>query len=200
MMADRYDSYRALTKEKTEGVDFEIERRLSSSSVAFIAPHGGGIEFMTAEIADALAGTEDTYYAFKGTTAKGNGDLHVTSTNFDELKCLEAIKDRKAVVAIHGLSDSSSNHEIDIGGRNDAVRDAIASALVNAGFNASVVSSGDHAALSSQNICNRGTERGGVQIELTAALRKRIRDKPQLLRTLVASIRGAIVDDTSSAQ
>ena len=189
---DKYQSFAELSKKEKEGIDFRIEQRIPASSVAFIAPHGGAIEFMTSEVANALAGKEYRYYSFKGIKKNGNGDLHITSTNFDEPSCFDVIEDCESVIAIHGLSDDSSKNEIDVGGRNGDLRNAVAHALVAAEFDAKIVTSGSHAAISVENICNRGHKSGGVQLELTAALRLRMRDNPRLLGKLVATIRSVV--------
>jgi phage replication-related protein YjqB (UPF0714/DUF867 family) len=52
--------------------------------VAVIAPHGGGIEPGTSELATAIAGDDFSLYLFEGLKSAGNGELHITSTNFDE--------------------------------------------------------------------------------------------------------------------
>jgi phage replication-related protein YjqB (UPF0714/DUF867 family) len=67
-----------------------------------LAPHGGGIEHDTSDIALAIAGENFNLYLFEGIKAKGNADLHVTSTRFDEASCLDILSVCDLVVAIHG--------------------------------------------------------------------------------------------------
>jgi phage replication-related protein YjqB (UPF0714/DUF867 family) len=49
-----------------------------------MAPHGGGIEPGTIDIADNLAGCDYTFYAFKGLKKGGNNILHINNNTFDE--------------------------------------------------------------------------------------------------------------------
>jgi poly-gamma-glutamate hydrolase-like protein len=55
---------------------------------ALVAPHGGGIEPGTSELADAIAASDLSFYTFEGLKPSGNTDLHITSTRFDEPMCL----------------------------------------------------------------------------------------------------------------
>lgn len=43
------------------------------------APHGGGIEPGTSEIADAIGGERGSFYTFGGLKSSGTADLHITS-------------------------------------------------------------------------------------------------------------------------
>jgi phage replication-related protein YjqB (UPF0714/DUF867 family) len=80
---DKYESYEELRQNEQEH-HFQIHHQEGSSGVAVMAPHGGGIEPGTTEIARGVAGTDHTFYAFEGLKPGGNQDLHITSTNFDE--------------------------------------------------------------------------------------------------------------------
>jgi phage replication-related protein YjqB (UPF0714/DUF867 family) len=55
-MSDRYATFDALRSAHEEGRDFRVEWRLGVSGIAVMAPHGGGIEPGTSEVARALAG------------------------------------------------------------------------------------------------------------------------------------------------
>jgi len=54
---DRYESFDELCKHAIEGRDFRIRTASRPGQVAVIAPHGGGIEPGTSELAEAIAGT-----------------------------------------------------------------------------------------------------------------------------------------------
>ncbi len=77
-----------------------IETRRDAAAV--IAPHGGGIEPGTSELAEAIAGADLSFYAFEGLKKDGNGDLHVTSDHFDEATAIELVSASPTVVAVHG--------------------------------------------------------------------------------------------------
>ncbi|WP_376782030.1 poly-gamma-glutamate hydrolase family protein [Agrobacterium cavarae] len=62
------------------------------SSVCVIAPHGGKVERGTSELALAVAGTRLSYYLFEDLKPKGNRDLHVTSSSFNEPQALAVVE------------------------------------------------------------------------------------------------------------
>ena len=101
---DIYASFAALSSDQLEGRDYVIcIRRVRDSRIAILAPHGGKIEPLTAELAYSIAGNEHNVYAFKGIKSSGNRDLHITSTNFDEPKALNLIASCDHILTIHGL-------------------------------------------------------------------------------------------------
>ncbi|QYA04553.1 poly-gamma-glutamate hydrolase family protein [Rhizobium sp. B21/90] len=57
-----------------------------------IAPHGGKVERGTSELALAVAGTRLSYYLFEDLKPKGNRDLHVTSSSFNETQALAVVE------------------------------------------------------------------------------------------------------------
>ena len=73
------------------------------------------------------------------------------------------------VVAVHGLA--GRHKAVDVGGRDDQLRDLIDTKLRASGFNSKIVTSGSHAATSRSNICNKGRRGAGVQLEITKGLR-----------------------------
>src|SRR5512138_1418022 len=101
-MADRYPDFATLSRNERAGVDFDILVRQARREFAIVAPHAGGIEPGTSEIADAIAASNFSYYAFEGLKPRGNADLHITSTRFDEPMCLRLIGQSEVVLTIHG--------------------------------------------------------------------------------------------------
>ena len=98
---DNNENFSELAKNESEGIDFRIVVKPSeSSAAAIIAPHGGKIEFLTAELARAIANEKLGFYAFEGMKTKSNWELHITSPNFDEPKCLALIENCDRVVAM----------------------------------------------------------------------------------------------------
>src|SRR6186997_2320298 len=108
-MADTYPNFEALAAAETSGVDYRILVRRETLAYAIVAPHGGGIEGGTSELADAVAdpATDETgverhsFYAFEGLKPRGNGVLHITSTVFNEPMCLTLLGACERVVTIH---------------------------------------------------------------------------------------------------
>jgi phage replication-related protein YjqB (UPF0714/DUF867 family) len=188
-MSDKYASFKALSEHETEGTDFRRRCGDRKSRVAVIAPHGGKIEPGTSEIAIAVAGDDFSLSLFEGTKRDDNFvDLHITATNFDEPACLALIKNCDAIVAVHGLAGEVPH--TDVGGLDHALRDLICARLRLAGFSAEAVGSGTHAAIDPRNICNRGRQGKGIQLEITWEQRRLL--KGDILKRYVEAIRAAI--------
>src|SRR5215471_18326011 len=92
-MADTYDNFEALAQHERSGVDYGVVVRRAQAAFAIVAPHGGGIEPGTSEIADGIARTRCSFYSFEGLKREGNRVLHITSTHFDEPMCLLLLGD-----------------------------------------------------------------------------------------------------------
>lgn len=168
-MSDKYRNFAELAAAEIKTVDYKIKCENRESNILIIAPHGGGIEQGTSEIAVAIAGEEFSFYCFEGKKETGNEDLHITSTRFDEPTALELVKQSEIVVAIHGLQEEKE--VIYVGGRDRELKMEFISALTQAGFEAKEDNS-HHAGTFSSNICNRGTSGKGVQLEISHGLRR----------------------------
>jgi len=168
-MGDRYSDFAGLAAELREGIDYRIVANLRDTRVAVIAPHGGGIEKGTSEIATAIAGREFSLYCFEGLKARGNERLHITSTRFDEPTCLRMVAQAEIVLAVHGWEGSAE--VVFIGGQDDLLSERLMEAFQNAGLqprgDGDLTIAGCHSA----NICNRGATRRGCQIEISSGLR-----------------------------
>ncbi len=178
---DKYSNYSQLKKSEIEGVDYIIiVRQPRDTRVAIIAPHGGGIEPMTEVIADRIAGNEFSLYCFKGCKQNGNRDLHITSHNFDEPRCLALIKNHQWVVTIHGCCEKGEG--VFLGGLDRELIERLSDALNK--IDIRVMTKGHkYPATAPMNICNRGTSKAGVQFELTPPFRKGSR-LPQFVATV----------------
>jgi phage replication-related protein YjqB (UPF0714/DUF867 family) len=168
-MDDTYRSFAELAASEEEGRDYERELVRRESDILIIAPHGGGIEQGTSEIAAAVAGEDFSLYCFKGTKRSGNKDLHITSTSFDDPQCLDLVKRSRNVVAIHGLR--GRDQVINVGGLDQRLKTRLLAALNEAGFEAREDDS-HHSGTFPSNMCNRGPGGGGVQLEITEGLRR----------------------------
>ena len=104
-MADRYRSFADLAAHEKEDLDFRIRSDERHGTAAVIAPHGGGIEPGTSELAEAIAGDDLSFYSFEGLKKRGNGVLHITSSRFDEPNALALVAASPAAVALHGELD-----------------------------------------------------------------------------------------------
>lgn len=200
-MPDKYPDFATLSRHERAGVDFRISARQGKSQFAIVAIHGGGIEPGTSEIADALSAPDWSYYAFEASKSKGNADLHITSTRFDEPMCLALIGRSKVVVTIHGEHSKADGEGVFLGGLDTALGRRIATALKAKGFTVSRHPDPRLQGLERTNVCNRGTSRKGVQLELSRTVRSQMfrslsragRKHPTArFRAFVAAVRGAL--------
>jgi phage replication-related protein YjqB (UPF0714/DUF867 family) len=165
---DWYCSFAELGRHEKEGVDFRVTLLPGASGIVVAAPHGGGIEPGATEIAQAIAASEHTFYCFEGLKLSGNKRLHLTSTRFDEPIGVNAIRRANVVLTIHGCDEQRAI--IYTGGLDLKLKKRITGQIESAGF---VV--GERASLMGtdpENLCNRGTGEGGVQLEISSGLRR----------------------------
>lgn len=167
---DKYDNFATLQHNEREGEDYAIVCRQCDSPIAIMAPHGGGIEPGTMDIADALAGSEYTFYAFKGIKKKGNGVLHLSSNRFDEPIGLRIAEHAAFVISVHGARDKG--RMVLIGGRNRELKAALLHGLQAAGFSAEISEIPGLRGVKPENICNRCKSGKGVQLEISRGLRE----------------------------
>jgi len=168
-MADKYLNFAELNQQEEIDRDFRVRVHRAKSDTVIAAPHGGGIEPGTSEVAEAIAAADYSFYAFEGRKHHGNGSLHITSSHFDEPQCIALITNAKRVVAIHG--ESGSKEIVCLGGRDEACVKRIQDALRRNGFQ-QVKRYARFKGLDRNNICNRNKSRAGIQIELSHGYRR----------------------------
>ena len=168
-LTDRYKSFAELRSSEPEKLAYRFQVVKRHTGLAIIAPHGGGIEPGTSEIARAIASNRFSFYAFEGLKKEGNEVLHITSALFDEPGCLRLLNDSDFAVAIHGCS--GSEYTIFLGGLHDGIKTCLMNALTKAGFDARLAG-GEYTGKQLQNICNRGRSGRGVQVEISEGLRR----------------------------
>jgi phage replication-related protein YjqB (UPF0714/DUF867 family) len=188
---DIYKNYKELSQYEKEGVDYSITARpVAGSTIAIVAPHGGKIEFQTAELAESIAGDNHNFYAFRGLKKEGNRCLHLTSHRFDEKRALEIIKYCEKVITVHGLGGGAES--LQVGGRDEKLRTRINDALHTAGFESQVVTKGNYAGMDCRNICNRGSTNAGVQLEIAMGLRLALKSNDNRYARFVNALRSAL--------
>jgi phage replication-related protein YjqB (UPF0714/DUF867 family) len=169
---DRYRNYEDLKKNEVLGADFEIRVRKGPSTIAFMAPHGGGIEPGTAEIADRAAGNEHTFYAFIGLKKRDNHLLHIGSRHFDEPIALKTAREADTVVAVHGCRGPEDT--VYVGGLNTDLMTEIKNKLIEAGFSTEYIKEPSLRGRHPKNICNQCRSGQGIQLELPRGLREKM--------------------------
>lgn len=184
-------AYARLRQWAVEGRDFTVEPPRQNSPVLVMAPHGGRIEPETDRLAAAIAGDRFSLYCFRGCLESGNRRLHLPSHLFDEPRALAALERADMVVAVHGHRNAETAFVM-VGGLDRERRRRIASELARAGFPVRPPSAGlagEHPA----NICNRGRWGKGVQMEVSAALRRHLGHDPDGMARLARAVRRGIL-------
>lgn len=171
-MGDKFQSFEELEKNETAGIDYRILARQKKTELGVCAPHGGGIEEGTSEIADAIAGEEFSFYTFEGLKSTNNSELHITSKRFDEPLCIVLIERCKTVLTIHGQESTVDGDGVFIGGLDSELGASIGAALKNAEFAVHKHPEKNLQGLDPSNICNRGMNGKGVQIEISRSVRQ----------------------------
>lgn len=202
-MADRYKNFAELAAHEEENTDFRVRSETRRDAAAVIAVHGGGIEPGTTELAEAIAGADLSFYAFEGLKKGGNGVLHVTSDHFDEPTALELVSASPTVVAVHGELKCTDKVAF-LGGLDRELGQRIWTALEAAEFVVRIHDNRNLQGVNKNNICNRGRNGQGVQLELSQPLRKSFfesfdrsgRQRPtKVVTRFVDAIRGAILGE-----
>ncbi|MFH0068472.1 poly-gamma-glutamate hydrolase family protein [Peribacillus sp. NPDC056705] len=171
MAKDIYANFNELKANTVVEIDYHIEATKRNSNILMMTPHGGGIEIGTSELVLFSANGIFSEYAFEGWRTSNNHELHITSTNFDEPICLDMVGETEHIIAFHGYSDTVNKHTM-IGGRDSNAKQSAFEALTAAGFSCEIVPVGGYLAGSDpDNICNKGTKRMGLQLEISTAQR-----------------------------
>lgn len=180
-MPDKYRNFDELSRNERSGIDFRILVRQARSEFAIVAPHGGGIEPGTSEIAAAISALPDSttsnewsHYTFEGLKSEGNAQLHITSTRFDEPVCLTVIGRTETVITIHGEESDEDGEGVFVGGVDTELGDRLGDALKANGFIVRKHPDDRLQGLEPCNICNRGASGKGVQFELSRTVRRQM--------------------------
>jgi phage replication-related protein YjqB (UPF0714/DUF867 family) len=188
-----YTSFKELAAHEVEGQDYRVKIEMRDLGVLIMAPHGGKIEPATAEIAEAIAGMDYSFYSFEGLKADGNSVLHIESHLFDEPRALQVVQKAEVVITVHGQIDQREEFVM-IGGLNESLRSEITQQLEEVGFQTRPPTEG-LAGTDPQNICNRGKSKQGVQLEVSRKVRDLLRNDKDRLREFTEAVRRAIHDE-----
>jgi phage replication-related protein YjqB (UPF0714/DUF867 family) len=186
MAGDTYGSFDDLMRNETLDTDYIISISDVGSPVTIIAPHGGKIEPRTAYIARSIARNKFNYYCFEGIKTHNNRRLHITSPNFDEPAALELVARSAIVVAVHACTDRDSR--VYLGGLHQTLMACLAKALKAQRI---VVAEENYkyGGRNPANICNRGSNGKGVQLEISRGLRDNLTQVHVLTDTIHAALK-----------
>lgn len=191
-MSDKYSRFADLAIGEVYGVDYRICLADRESPIAIVAPHGGTIEGGTSEVASAIAREDHSIYCFEGLIpGRRHTDLHIRSELFDEPQGCNLVAAAEIAIGIHGRADKDDTETTSMGGRDIALRDAIATALTSAGFKAAIAAKALRGE-DQNNICNRGRRKEGVQLEIPKTLRDRLVANRNLRVSFAEAVRGQL--------
>jgi phage replication-related protein YjqB (UPF0714/DUF867 family) len=187
---DRYDSFADLQRNEIETRDFSV-RTFEQGEIGVLVIHGGAIEFGTSEIGASLMGDDWSGYFFEGIKPSKNLDLHLTATRFDEPRALAFIARQSRCVSVHGFADNENSTLCLGGGDSGLIQRLLLSSPGEQIFRATECPR--FSSRSRRNIvnrCGRPVTRG-LQLELSAKLRRELLGDPQRMRSFVGWIRAA---------
>jgi phage replication-related protein YjqB (UPF0714/DUF867 family) len=190
-VADKFTSYRELVSAYKRGVDFSVSSKHGSHQRFLVAAiHGGNIEPGTSAIAEKVAGNSHGLYLFEGNLKDGNYEnLHITSQRFDEPEFVKQAEGHECIVTIHGCSDNEQG--VCLGGLNEALKKELQRSLESAGV-PSNIESHDFQGNSPDNVCNRGKDRSGVQIEIPRSFRDNIKIRERIIDVIQKQLSGSL--------
>jgi len=165
-----YPNFTSLSQNEKEGFDYQITTRIGKSGIIILAPHGGGIEPGTSEIAYAIAAHDHTFYTFKGLKRRDNQKLHLTSNNFDEPTALDLLTHSHRAITVHGCD--YAHQQVLIGGLDKNLVQETIKVLRDINITSMLVKRGYLSGQSKQNLCNRTKSGKGLQLELPVGLRR----------------------------
>lgn len=168
LASDNYANFAELAAANVRGVDYNIITRSTTSDVAIIAIHGGGIEPGTTELASQIAVDKFNYYTFYGMKSSNNSFLHITSNNFDEPLARNMVSKSSKTLSIHGCAGTDKFTYV--GGLDKVMAAKVKKSLKAAGFKVMDAPSNLDGS-NTLNIANSNAAGAGVQIELSNGLR-----------------------------
>jgi phage replication-related protein YjqB (UPF0714/DUF867 family) len=188
---DKYESFSELDTHEVHGTDYRVRAiERPDSPVLIIAPHGGGIEIGTSELAARIARARHSMFLFEGLKAPWqNRCLHITSHKFDHPRCLALVSRSLVTLAVHGCKGES---QIYVGGLDVELKTRLTMKLNAAGFPTSVEGH-KYPGRNPLNICNRGLRGRGVQIEFTRDFRE-----PAARRVIAPLVREALSEHVAT--
>ena len=173
-MPETYRDFSSLVLHSKKGVDYRLSISDLGSSVSIVATHGGGIEPLTGELAKLVAGQDHNVYVFEGLRLGSNAALRIPPSRFDEMRLRALVKRGHTAVSLDG--SAGVEETIHLGGKNRRLKRILEAALSKAGYEVRGPA-GPGAAHDPARFYNQSPS-GGVQIELSLALRKELVDCP----------------------
>ena len=171
-MQKAYQDFTELVLHAAKGRDYRLNIVDRKADVTITAVHGGSIEPLTSELAAAIAGEEYNLYELRGLRTRGCELLRVPIQRFNEAQLHALMQRSNIALSIQGTEGGEA--AVHLGGRNRWLKRVLGARLQEAGFQVRPPA-GPGAAHDPLRFYNLAVE-GGVQIELTSAMRESLID------------------------
>lgn len=171
-MPQTYRDFTELVLHAAKDRDYRLNIVDRRADVTITAVHGGSIEPLTSELAVAIAGDEYNLYDLRGLRTLGCELLRVPIQRFNEAQLHALMQRSNIALSIQGTE--GSDPIVHLGGKNRWLKRILAARLQEAGFQVRPPA-GPGAAHDPLRFYNLAAE-GGIQIELTSAMRASLVD------------------------
>lgn len=191
-VADEYASFTAMAAAQVEGQGFAIRYGLRNPESAVLAIHGGAIERHTDTLALEIAREDLSYYILIGRRRNENRRyLHVASERFEEPRLTAILRRASRVLSIHGVEDRLRPFVM-LGGLDLELKATIERNVVEVGIESMPPRHG-LGGVDPRNVCNRGSTRRGVQIEISTRLRESLASDDAFRKAFCDAVRSALL-------
>ena len=202
MLGRPFNSFGELVLHMEKGRDYDLTVRNLGAPMTVTAIHGGAIEPLTDDLAQAIAEQQHNLYILRGLLPSGNDMLRIPSLRFAEMHIDGLLQRSRTALSIDGVK--SQDPVVKLGGANSMLSSHLCNHLEQAGFQVGATAFPE-AACAAAHFYNR-PQLKGVQIELSKALRQTmvegpleacIQDTPthtEVFQRFVSAVRAAIKD------
>lgn len=196
---DVLKNYEELTQKYKENQDYKIIAEDRKSKTVVMSLHGCKIEPGTTELARAISEQlKSKLYVFCGLLNRQHdeehlfdGELHITSTHFNEPRLEKFVSTSAIALSIHGYGNS--NPDFCLGGSNETLRKTILTTLQKTfpQYTSCELCCPPYHGLSDKNPVNQ-TDQKGVQIEMSPSLRQQILKNEALKNQIAHALKSVI--------
>ncbi len=184
---DSQGDFFAFASSHVYGKDYEIEKNDKGAPCSAFAVHGGLLERGTDTLAKSFSNRGANYYAFKIISKKGLKNGHITSTRFNEPQAVFMAEKSQSVISFHVMVDKRDI--VCVGGLNRPLAESFVRSLNRRGFKTEYPCK-RLPGISPKNIANLAVQ-GGVQLEISVKLMKKLDKNPAKLLKFTESVEEA---------
>ncbi|NLX35720.1 MAG: hypothetical protein GXY68_03415 [Chloroflexi bacterium] len=168
-MSWQLGSFSDLVLRAQQGEDYDVVARERHAVVTVLALHGGHIEPLTGQLAEAIAGESWNLYTVRGLRADRAATLRLPTLRLTEVRCDALLAHSTLALAITGHREGQTTL---VGGSNEPLTLALLAELSGLGLQVAAAPRLEAERLPQQ--CYNRTGAGGAQLSLPLALRQRL--------------------------